>query len=417
MIKILNFGSINVDHVYAVEHFVRPGETIRCEAYRRCYGGKGLNQSIALAQAGALVYHAGRVGTADTWLKTLMEDKGVDTQFIEVVDSPSGHAIIQVNAEGENSIIIIGGANQLINESDIDRVLASFGSGDFLVVQNEVNAVPQIIRSAKSKGMKIVFNPAPMSAQVADYPLELVDILIMNETEANSLTGETDQMKIFNSLNQRFPGMALVLTMGHKGSAYFSSQAYTLLLTAIKGQYAWWLFFLPLAVLNKETDILILLLYSSIIISTCKNWSSRLFVALGFMFSIAIYLYIRQKFSLNHGQIWLQLDTKIPYLTTPKNYFLWWDFYAPMIPFPSGFNIIWLLVLTRLLFWQWSKKPILVKTLFYVALSIIIPLFILFCKTDEIRNLSFLFVPIYLLSIRTLLTPDFSEKDNRWASS
>ncbi len=225
MKSVLNFGSINVDYVYTVEHFVRPGETISCQEYRRFAGGKGLNQSIALAQAGAYVYHAGKVGSTDTWLKTLMEDKGVDTGFVEIISGSSGHAIIQVNAAGENAIIIVGGANQLMSESDVQRIVADFEPDDYLLVQNEVNAVPLIIQSAKAKGLKIVFNPAPMSADVLNYPIGLVDILIVNETEAHSLTEESEPERIYETLNQRFPQIALVLTMGNKGAAYFSPQA------------------------------------------------------------------------------------------------------------------------------------------------------------------------------------------------
>jgi ribokinase len=224
MKRVLNFGSINVDHVYTVEHFVHPGETLSCQEYRQFAGGKGLNQSIALAQAGASVYHAGKVGVADTWLKTLLEDKGVDTRFVETINGPSGHAIIQVNSTGENSIVIVGGANQLMSESDVLHILGDFGPDDYVLVQNEVSAVPQIICSAKAKGMTVVFNPAPMNPLVLNYPLEQVDILIVNETEAHSLTGEIEPETIYETINHRYPNTALVLTMGHKGAAYFSSQ-------------------------------------------------------------------------------------------------------------------------------------------------------------------------------------------------
>ena len=224
MKRVLNFGSINVDHVYTVEHFVRPGETVSCQDYQRFAGGKGLNQSIALAQAGACVYHVGKVGAADTWLKTLMEDKGVDTRFVETINGTSGHAIIQVNAKGENSIVIVGGANQLMSEADVQRIIADFGPDDLLLVQNEVNAVPQIIKSAKAQGLTVAFNPAPMTPEVLSYPLELVDILIVNELEARSLTGEIEPAAIYEALSHRYPHAALVLTMGHKGASYFSSQ-------------------------------------------------------------------------------------------------------------------------------------------------------------------------------------------------
>jgi ribokinase len=184
-----------------------------------------LNQSIALAQAGACIYHAGKVGVADIWLKTMLEDKGVDTRLVEAINGPSGHAIIQVNTAGENAIVIVGGANQLISEADIERGLADFGSDDYVLVQNEVNAVPKIIRSAKAKGLTITFNPAPMNAQVLNYPLELVDILIVNKIEASSLTQEIAPEKIYETLGHRLPHTALVLTMGKEGAAYFSKQA------------------------------------------------------------------------------------------------------------------------------------------------------------------------------------------------
>jgi ribokinase len=224
MKTVLNFGSINIDHVYRVEHFVRPGETVNCQDYRRLAGGKGLNQSVALAQAGACVHHAGRIGAEDAWLKTLMEDKGVNTKFVDASNGPSGHAVIQVNAQGENSIVIVGGANRLISDSDIPRIVANFGPDDYLLIQNEVNAVPQIIRSAKGQGLTTIFNPAPMHPQVLNYPLELIDLLVLNETEAQSLTGESEPEKICKTLNYRYPNMAIVLTMGDKGAAYFSSQ-------------------------------------------------------------------------------------------------------------------------------------------------------------------------------------------------
>ena len=225
MKRVLNFGSINVDHVYTVEHFVRPGETLSCQEYRQFAGGKGLNQSIALAQAGASVYHAGKVGVADSWLKTLLENKGVDTRFVETSNGPSGHAVIQVNSTGENAIVIVGGANQLMSESEVQRIVAGFGPDDYVLIQNEVNAVPQIIRSAKAKGLKIVFNPAPMNPQLLNYPLELVDILVVNETEACSLTGEIKPAAIYETLNHQYPHMSIVLTMGHKGAWYYNSQA------------------------------------------------------------------------------------------------------------------------------------------------------------------------------------------------
>lgn len=224
MNSVLNFGSINIDHVYRVDHFARPGETLNCLDYHRFAGGKGLNQSIALAQADASVVHAGKLGAGDGWLKTLMAGKGVDTRFVETVDGPSGHAVIQVNSAGENAIVIVGGANRLIDENDVQRILAGFGPHDYLLVQNEVSAVPQILLSAKVLGMTVVFNPAPMTPEVPDYPLDKVDILIVNTVEAHSLTGESEPERICETFRRRYPHATMVLTLGSRGAIYCNTQ-------------------------------------------------------------------------------------------------------------------------------------------------------------------------------------------------
>ena len=94
--KILNFGSLNLDLVYQMPHFVRAGETLSSTAFSRNVGGKGLNQSVALAKAGAQVYHAGLVGEDGEMLRSFLAENGVDVRFVRTVDAPSGHAVIQV---------------------------------------------------------------------------------------------------------------------------------------------------------------------------------------------------------------------------------------------------------------------------------------------------------------------------------
>jgi ribokinase len=217
---VLNFGSMNIDHVYRVDHLALPGETIACHDYRRFPGGKGLNQSIALAHAGARVWHAGRVGATDMWLATTLQDNKVDTRFIEAAEGPSGHAIIQVDRKGENSIVIFGGANRLISGEDATRVISEFEPGDYLLAQNEVSAVAPMMHSAKEKGMFVVFNPAPMTPEVLEYPLDLVDILVVNRTEAMGLCGENEPSAICDALNSRYPNASVVLTLGRDGATY-----------------------------------------------------------------------------------------------------------------------------------------------------------------------------------------------------
>jgi ribokinase len=220
---ILNFGSINIDHVFFVEHFVRPGETLLSMDYRRFSGGKGYNQSIALAQAGAEVFHAGKIGHDGVWLLDRMELYGVDTSFVQTVDTPTGQAIIQVNREGENAIILFGGANRDITNEDAVKVLSEFKSGDYLLLQNEISAMQGIMKLAAEKGLRIILNPAPMSPEIQKYPLDTVGIFIMNEIEGRDLTGEAEFGKICRAMINSFPKAMTILTVGDQGAWFAES--------------------------------------------------------------------------------------------------------------------------------------------------------------------------------------------------
>lgn len=158
--KILNFGSLNLDYVYGVEHFVMAGETISSSSRDTFCGGKGLNQSVAVAKAGGNVFHAGNIGAEGGMLRDMLESAGVDTHLTKEVGVPTGHAIIQVNEKGNNCIILFGGANQQINSAQIDATLAEFSAGDYLILQNEVNMLAEIIDKAYAKGMVIFLNPS-----------------------------------------------------------------------------------------------------------------------------------------------------------------------------------------------------------------------------------------------------------------
>jgi ribokinase len=223
--RVLNFGSLNFDHLYEVEHFVQPGETITSDKYQLFCGGKGLNQSIALSNAGAKVFHAGKVGQDGKSLIARLITAGVDTTFIEIAESgPSGHAMIQVDKNGQNSIIIHGGTNQDIRKEDIKRVLDHFTSEDCLLLQNEISCISEIIGQAKNKGLTIFLNPAPMDKKVLGYPLDKVDYFIINEIEGRELTGETKPEAIIETMHKRFPQSATILTLGEKGVIYSDHQ-------------------------------------------------------------------------------------------------------------------------------------------------------------------------------------------------
>jgi len=222
---ILNLGSVNIDHVYDVEHFVRAGETLSSRGYQIFAGGKGFNQSVALARAGAKTFHAGRIGQEDGWLVERLQTEGADTSHLHESDTPTGHAMIQVEPSGENSIVLYGGANRTITEADIHSACAAFSEGDYLLVQNETNLIAQAIQTAHDRKMRIVFNPAPMTSAVRNYPLNLVDLFVLNETEAEGLTGETDSDATRQKMLAQYPNAAVVLTLGSKGAIYCDAQA------------------------------------------------------------------------------------------------------------------------------------------------------------------------------------------------
>jgi ribokinase len=219
---ILSFGSFCIDHVYRVPHFVRPGETLAALDYQVFAGGKGLNQSLAIARAGAKVSQAGSIGEDGRWLIEILQREGVDVSHVHLASVSTGHARIQVDPSGENSIVLIGGANRTISPEQIDDVLRSFGPGDSLLLQNEVSHVEHLLRSGKARGMHIVFNPAPMDEFAKSLPLELVDLLIVNEVEAAGLTGVDDVESMLTTMRQRVPQTTVVLTLGGAGAIWQS---------------------------------------------------------------------------------------------------------------------------------------------------------------------------------------------------
>ncbi len=219
--KVLNFGSLNIDYVYGVEHFVRAGETLSSDSLQLFCGGKGLNQSVAFARSGAKTYHAGCIGKDGGMLTDMLASAGVDTRFVQVrEDTASGHAIIQVTRKGENCILLHGGANQCIEQTFADDVLSHFGAGDLLMLQNEINDTDHIIRKAKARGMTIVLNPSPFNEKILSLDLSLLDAIIVNETEGEQISGKSDAEQIVTELLSRYPAMRVVLTLGKRGAMY-----------------------------------------------------------------------------------------------------------------------------------------------------------------------------------------------------
>jgi ribokinase len=219
MAKVINFGSLNIDKVYQLPHIVRPGETISSTDYNTWCGGKGGNQSIALARAGAAVSHAGCVGNDGIMLTDNLRENGVNTDFVRIVDKPSGHAIIQVDKQGENSIILYPGANCTVTPEQVESVIDSAEPGDFLLLQNEINLNELIIEKAYAAGMTICLNFAPFDHATAEkLPLQYVKILMVNEQEGADLSGVVDPEAIISKLLAKYPEMIVVITLGSKGA-------------------------------------------------------------------------------------------------------------------------------------------------------------------------------------------------------
>ena len=214
---IVNFGSINIDHVYRVPYFVQAGETLSATDYSKGLGGKGLNQSVALQRAGADVTHVGCIGADDVWLREQLRDLKINAIEIDV---PTGHALIQVNPDGENCIVLFAGANHSLSVEMIDAQLAR-DDVQWVLLQNETNLVEEIIAKSHAAGKKIAFNPAPCHAGLARLPFDKIDTLVVNEIEAVQLTGAADLAAALTALRSR--GCNVVLTMGGDGVRYLGA--------------------------------------------------------------------------------------------------------------------------------------------------------------------------------------------------
>ena len=185
---IFNLGSINIDHFYRLPHLPLPGETLAATDYSIGLGGKGANQSAAAAKAGARVVHIGAVGDEGGWTVGRLKGWGVDTSAIATIDTPTGHAIINVDAGGENSIVIFPGANRAMPFDIVERALAGARPGDTLLIQNETAHQAQAADLARAMGLHVMYSAAPFDVDAVRAVLKNVSILALNAVEAQQLT-------------------------------------------------------------------------------------------------------------------------------------------------------------------------------------------------------------------------------------
>ena len=221
--KILNFGSVNIDSYFRVDHISRPGETISSKTCDKRPGGKGLNQSVALSKVSDNIYHAGLFGKDGNIIKELFKENNIDTSFFKQSSSDTGNALVQVDKNGENSIVLYKGANFDIDKDFINEVLDNFSHDDVLVLQNEICLVPYIVDKAYEKGMQICLNPSPINEAIFEIDFSKLKFLILNETEAKDISKKHNKDDIVSYFRENYPNLKLILTLGSNGSIYFDN--------------------------------------------------------------------------------------------------------------------------------------------------------------------------------------------------
>ena len=225
MKKIIVIGSSNVDMVVRTSHLPAPGETILGGEFFMNQGGKGANQAVAIKRLGGNLIFMAKLGTDVLGRQSVgyFKKEGIDTRYIALdEDSASGVALISVDDHAENSIVVASGANMLLNEQDVDKMLEEMCEGDILLMQLEIplQTVEYAARKAFGKGVKVVLNPAPARS----LPKELFRHLYMvtpNRIEAEMLTG----IKIANDADvekvaEEICAMGVknvIITLGSKG--------------------------------------------------------------------------------------------------------------------------------------------------------------------------------------------------------
>ncbi|WP_055108745.1 ribokinase [Paenibacillus ihumii] len=230
--KILVIGSINMDLVLRVAYIPQVGETLLGRSVERIPGGKGANQAVTAAKLGASVTMLGKVGGDEFGVPLLdnLRETGVNTARIELISAASsGLAVIQVNDEGDNSIVVLAGANEL---ADKDYIVANedlIEEAEMVILQMEIphEAVYQAVELASKHRKTVILNPAPAPDFIPDAVLSKLDYLIPNESELHKLSGQPvdsitaaeDAAKVLLSKGVR----NVIVTLGSSGSLYVSA--------------------------------------------------------------------------------------------------------------------------------------------------------------------------------------------------
>lgn len=232
--KVTVVGSLNVDTTLRIKRMPLPGETLAAADKTSAAGGKGANQAVATARSGAQTAFVGQVGKdngGEMMIKDL-QDNGIDTTGIRENDQVgTGSAAILLDSDGQNSILVYGGANQQLSVDDVTAAQQQIAAVDFVIAQFETPqaATLKAFQIAKANGVKTILNPAP-AHEIDPALLKLTDLIIPNETESASLTGIiiTDETSMLMSA-AKFAQMGvrnLIITVGAKGAFYCTQDGY-----------------------------------------------------------------------------------------------------------------------------------------------------------------------------------------------
>ena len=209
---IYNLGSINIDHTYRMAHLPAPGETIAASSLLTGLGGKGANQSIAIARAGGAVFHIGCIGPEGGWTAERMAADGVDISHVSTSATPTGHAIIAVDDGAENAIILFPGANRQISPGAAQAALAQAAPGDWLLLQNETSAGVETAQAARARGLRVCYCAAPFDPEAVRAILPFTDLLSVNELEEAQLAAGLPEGAL--------DPVARLVTYGKRGAAW-----------------------------------------------------------------------------------------------------------------------------------------------------------------------------------------------------
>ena len=215
--KIICFGSINMDLVYTVPHIAVGGETISCTSRKVYWGGKGLNQAVATAKSFDQVYLAGFINRTEEQVLNYMQENHIHTEYIRFSEQATGHAVIYVDASGQNSITIYGGSNQAFTAEYVKETLKDFEVGDIVLLQNEINGLRWVIEEAHRRGLSVALNPSPFEKSILDLPLDKVKYFLYNEIEAQQIAGHALCEDMIDILAKKYPNAVHVLTLGKHG--------------------------------------------------------------------------------------------------------------------------------------------------------------------------------------------------------